>query len=72
MKPSDREFLKLTALLSTVGIAMVVATFLGLMLGLWIDGRLHTSPCFMLIFLLIGIGAGFWNLWKLARRTFRR
>ena len=71
MKRSDVELLKLAALLATVGIAMVIATFLGLAFGVWLDRRLGTSPGFTLLFLLIGIAAGFWNLWKLARRTWK-
>ena len=72
MKPSDLELLKLGALLSTVGVAMVIATFIGLALGIWLDRRLGTSPCFTLLFLLVGVAAGFWNLWKLAKRTYKR
>lgn len=69
MKPGELDLLKLAALMSTVGVAMVIATFLGLVFGLWLDARLGTSPAFTLFFLIIGIGAGFWNLWKLAKRT---
>ena len=71
MKPGDRELLKLAALLSTAGIAMVIATFLGLGFGLWLDAKLGTRPLFTLIFLIIGIAAGFWNLWRLARRVLK-
>jgi ATP synthase protein I len=72
VKQSDLELLKLGALLSTAGAAMVIATFLGLALGVWLDRRLGTSPCFTLGFLMIGVMAGFWNLWKLAKRTYKR
>jgi len=72
VKRDDWDFLKLAALMSTVGIAMVIATFIGLYAGLWLDGRLGTKPLFTLVFLIIGIAAGFWNLWKLAQRTFKK
>ena len=72
MKPGERELWKLAALMSTVGVAMVLATFLGLAVGLWLDRRLHTPPIFTILFLILGIAAGFWNLWKLAQRTFKK
>ena len=72
MKPGDWEPLKLAALVSTVGIAMVIATFMGLYVGVVLDKRLGTSPLFTLLFLILGIAAGFWNLWKLAKRTIKK
>ena len=72
MKRDDWDLLKLAALMSTVGIAIVIATFIGLYAGLWLDGRLRTKPLFTLVFLIIGIAAGFWNLWRLAQRTFKK
>ena len=72
MKPGDWEPLKLAALVSTVGIAMVIATFIGLYIGVALDRRLGASPLFTLLFLILGIAAGFWNLWKLAKRTFKK
>jgi ATP synthase protein I len=72
VKPSDRELYKSVVLFSTVGVAMVIATFIGLMIGVWLDRRAHTAPCFTLLFLLIGVGAGFWNLWKLVQRSIKR
>jgi len=72
VKPGDWEPLKLAALVSTVGIALVIATFIGLYIGVLLDRRFATSPLFTLVFLIIGIAAGFWNLWKLAQRTFKK
>ncbi len=69
MKPSDWEFMKLVGLLSTVGVAMVIATFLGLAFGVWVDRKAGTSPLFTLLFLVIGIAAGMWNFWKLAGKA---
>ena len=72
MKRDDWDLLKLAALMSTVGIALVIATFIGLYIGVALDRHLGTSPLFTLLFLILGIAAGFWNLWKLAQRTFKR
>lgn len=48
--------------LSTVGLTMVFATMIGLFLGLWLDKLLGTAPWMAALFLLIGIFAGFHNL----------
>lgn len=53
---------------SSVGIAMVIAIFGCFFLGTWIDGKFGTGPYFTLIFLLIGIAAGFRNLYLLIKR----
>jgi ATP synthase protein I len=53
---------------SSVGIAMVVAIFGCLFLGIWLDRKLGTEPYFTLLFLLIGIFAGFRNLYILIKK----
>ena len=56
---------------SSIGIAMVLAVFGCLFLGNWVDGKLGTGPYFTLLFLLIGIAAGFRNLYVLIKTHFR-
>ena len=53
---------------SSIGIAMVIAIFGCFFLGTWMDGKLGTRPYFTLILLLIGIVAGFRNLYFLIKR----
>jgi ATP synthase protein I len=61
---------------STVGLNLVLATFVGLAMGYGIDYAmekwfgLHTSPWFTIIFLLLGIITGFRELIKMARKTY--
>lgn len=52
---------------SSIGIAMVLAIFGCFFLGTWIDGKLGTGPYFTLLFLLIGIAAGFRNMYLLIK-----
>ena len=60
---------------STVGLSLVISTFIGLALGYGIDylmGRWlgwHTTPWFTVIFLFVGIIAGFKDLFMMARKT---
>ncbi len=56
---------------SSIGIAMVLAVFGCLFLGTWLDRKLGTGPYFTLLFLLIGIIAGFRNLYVLIRKYSR-
>ncbi|MEW6108559.1 MAG: AtpZ/AtpI family protein [Nitrospirota bacterium] len=52
----------------TVGLNMVLATFVGLGIGYWLDSIFDTSPWLTLIFLFLGIIAGFRELFKMARK----
>ena len=70
MKDKDKEFLRSLYTLATVGINIVVATFIGLGLGWLIDHKLFhgkTEPWFTLIFLLFGIIAGFKNVFQMTK-----
>ncbi|MDR1051861.1 MAG: AtpZ/AtpI family protein [Deltaproteobacteria bacterium] len=58
----------LLATASSVGLALVVSVFLGLVLGLWLDGRLGTRPWLTVVCLLCGVAAGFKNIWVLSAR----
>ena len=56
------------ARVSTIGIAMVIAVFGCFYLGRWLDQQLETEPTLTLLFLLIGIAAGFRNMYLLVKR----
>ena len=51
---------------------MVAATFIGLAMGHYLDKWLDTGPWLTLIFLLLGIVAGFRNIFILTSRELRR
>ncbi len=57
--------------LMNVGVTFVVSTALGLGFGLWLDRTFHTSPWLTLIFLFLGIAAGFVNLFREVARAER-
>lgn len=62
MKEEDKGLLKTIAELSTLGLTMVFATFIGLAIGLYLDSKLNTSPWLSILFLIIGIAAGFYKV----------
>jgi ATP synthase protein I len=59
------------ASVSSIGIAMVIAIFGCFFLGRWLDRQLGTEPYLTLLFLLIGIAAGFRNIYVLIKRYIR-
>ena len=72
MPSGDRkEMLKLLADFSTIGLTLVSSIFVGLAIGYWLDHKVFhekTYPWLTLLFLLLGIVAGFKNLFMLAKR----
>jgi ATP synthase protein I len=61
-------FFKGLAMLASMGIAMVVSTFIGLLIGIYLDKYFDTKPWFTIIFLFFGIAAGFRNIYQLTKR----
>jgi ATP synthase protein I len=64
MKEDTKKSLKLVGLASTLGLTIVIATFIGLAVGLWLDRVFNTSPWLTVIFLVVGIIAGFRNFYR--------
>jgi ATP synthase protein I len=62
-RPS-RRWIRQVGVLSGVGLTLVISTVLGLYGGLALDRWLGTSPWLMLVGLLLGIAAGFLNLFR--------
>ena len=72
MAEDKRQLFKSLAFLSSVGITMVAATFVGLAMGYYLDKWLETDPWMTLIFLFLGIVSGFRNIYILTAREVRR
>jgi ATP synthase protein I len=69
-KPSGALELLTTA--GTIGLHLVSATVVGLVMGYYLDKWLGTEPWCLLIFLLIGIGVGFRDVFREAKRIQRK
>ncbi len=63
-KGLDRDYWNNLLRASLVGIHLVTATFLGLAIGYFLDKWLGTKPWLTMIFLLLGIVAGFKNMYQ--------
>jgi|Deesub1362A_J573_1020465.scaffolds.fasta_scaffold57217_2 ATP synthase protein I len=57
----EANMVKKLVWIGSVGIVMVVCTFLGLLIGYFLDKLFHTGPLFTIGFLILGIVAGFWT-----------
>jgi ATP synthase protein I len=72
MNKENRELFRSMASLSSIGLSAGLAIAIGVWFGLWLDAKLGTRPWFFYIFLLIGIAAGFKNIFVIAGREMRR
>ncbi|OGP52308.1 MAG: hypothetical protein A2Y79_13585 [Deltaproteobacteria bacterium RBG_13_43_22] len=69
MKEETRNYVKLLAMASTMGISMVLALVIAIVIGYYLDKWFQTSPVFFLIFMVLGIVAGFRNIYVIMKRT---
>ncbi|WP_022846198.1 MULTISPECIES: AtpZ/AtpI family protein [unclassified Desulfurobacterium] len=60
------------ASLSTVGLSFVFAVAIGFFIGYYLDKWLKTSPWMTVIWLLIGLAAGFKNIYLAVREGYDR
>ncbi|MBI4826763.1 MAG: AtpZ/AtpI family protein [Nitrospirae bacterium] len=68
-KSEKGELFRALGSASMIGINLVTSTFVGFAIGHWVlDRYLHTEPWFTIIFLLLGIAAGFKHLYKVAMK----
>ena len=71
----DKSFFKQLLDASTVGLNLVISTFVGLAIGYGIDYAMDkwfglvTKPWFMIVFLFVGIFAGFRELIRIAKKN---
>lgn len=70
-KKSQKSILQNLALISQVGIMMLVPIFGGVLIGAFLDRFFGTSGIFLIIFVLLGVGASFRNLYVLSMQKSR-
>jgi len=69
MNKETRRAFKDLAYYSSLGISVALAIFIGLGVGVWLDRKFDTSPWLTLIFLVLGIIAGFRNIALVIKRA---
>jgi ATP synthase protein I len=69
VQKETKNYIKLLAIVSTMGISMVLALVIAIAIGYYLDKWFQTSPVFFLIFMVLGIVAGFRNIYVIMKRT---
>lgn len=74
-EPKEKSLFRQLLQASTVGLNLVISTFVGLAIGYGLDYAMEkwfglpTKPWLMVIFLILGIISGFRDLFKMATRS---
>ncbi len=63
-----KEALRLSVV-SSLGLMLVISTFMGYGIGAWLDHKFQTKPALTIVFVLLGIGAGFINLFRVMNKN---
>jgi ATP synthase protein I len=70
MDKETRKYAMQMAFASSIGIAMILAIFGCLLLGVYLDRKFDSGHVFSVVFLFIGIAAGFRNIYVLIEKNF--
>ncbi len=68
MKKKTKFSLSESFSFGTIGLHLVSGIIVGTFIGYMLDSYLKTSPWFTIIFFFLGIIAGFYNMYKDAKR----
>ncbi len=66
-----KEIARALGLISQIGITMLVPILICLGIGVFIDRAFGTAPVFMIIFILLGVPAGFRSVYMLTLDYFK-
>lgn len=62
-KKKNTGDLKAYSIVSSFGLQMIITIGIGMFAGYYLDKYLNTTPLFIIIFVFLGVGAGFRNLY---------
>ena len=71
MKPDTKKLLKQAGWATTIGFQVAFSIFIGLAIGVYLDSTWGTFPYLTLVFIVLGIVAGYRNLLRFTRKTMR-
>ena len=61
MSGSDYSWMRQGAMVSSIGLLIVVSTLLGMGLGYWLDSKLGTKPWLAFVFTMLGLASGIYE-----------
>ena len=71
MKEDTKKLFKELFYYSSLSFSIALSMVIGLFIGLWLDARYDTSPLLTLVFLGLGIIAGFRNIYLAMKKSQR-
>jgi len=69
MDKDKLRWMRELAYYSSIGLSMALSIFIGLGIGVWLDGKWGSSPWLTLIGLGLGIAAGYRNIGLAIKKT---
>jgi len=71
MKKETKKLFRELWYYSSLSFSIALAIVIGLFIGLWLDARYDTSPLLTLVFLGLGVIAGFRNIYLVMKKSRR-
>ncbi len=71
MSESDNRWMRKGAMVSSIGLLIVVSTLLGLGLGYWLDSKLGTKPWLAFVFTILGLASGMYESYRIIMAAIR-
>ncbi len=69
MKKESLRELREFAYYGSIGMSVAFSIVIGLGIGVWLDGEFDTNPWLTLIFIGLGIAAGYRNIWLAIKKS---
>ncbi|MGL4362113.1 MAG: AtpZ/AtpI family protein [Cellulosilyticaceae bacterium] len=69
---NKKSWVSALALLNQVGIVMAVPIFMCLFIGIFLDRLTGMEPLWLIIFILLGVGAAFRNLYHIMDKEVKK
>ena len=66
-----KQDLKTIGLLSVIGGMVLASSFLGYLVGAWLDKGFDTDPWLVVICLTVGVAGGFLQAYRISRKYFK-
>ena len=63
----NRSFFEYLGLVTQLGLVVLSSIFVGLFIGMFLDGKLHTKPIITIICLIFGVIGGFRAAYQLIK-----
>lgn len=67
----SKELMRIVFFAGNLGFTMVLCIVAGFFTGLWLDKFFTTDYIFLVIFLIAGIGAGFYQCYRLIKKDLK-